>query len=129
MHAEKGVACSLAPLLAGWSASAATEAVARAGSRYGPVHVSSVQGRPVVTLSGPPVHHHVEYQNNDIDDHHHHHVGAVAINGPPAPIAVVRGPSGIITAGASASAHASAHANSDWATRKYWYPSPTWRKC
>lgn len=122
-----------APAVAGWDTNAAVKAVANAASHYGPVHVGTVHGRPVVTVSGPLSVHGHGYQHN------HVHVESLpqpvaALSGPVAPIAVITGPSGSIsTGGASASsiasAHSSAYANNDWAVKKYWYPSPSWRNC
>ncbi|XP_031780337.1 skin secretory protein xP2 [Nasonia vitripennis] len=123
-----------APAVAGWDTNAAVKAVAHAASHYGPVHVGTAHGRPVVTVSGPlSVHGHGH-------EHNHVHVESLprpvaALSGPVAPIAVITGPSGSISTGGSsassiASAHSSAYAHSnDWAVKKYWYPSPTWRKC
>lgn len=115
---QKHVVC--APALAGWSASAAARAVAQAASRYGPVHVSAVQGRPVVTISGP---------NCDDDNHIHREVvhqeyhshGPSVIRGPSSPGSVIRGPSGEIIA---TNAHSSAYAHEDVSVQRpaKWYP-------
>lgn len=121
----------------GVSASAAVDAIARAGSRYGPVHVSSVQGRPVVTLSGPRSHGlAISGPSAPVALVAGPSGHRVVLSGPQVPVAYITGPSGSISAGSSASASASAHAHADahshadeWVERKFWYPSPSWRQC
>lgn len=103
----------VAPAVSGWHTHDAVDAVANVGSRYGPVHVSSVHGRPVVTISGP-------------------RTGVAAVSGPVAPATYITGPSGSISTSAHASASASSVASSqgnNYYYKKFFYPAPVAVDC
>ncbi|KAJ8668861.1 hypothetical protein QAD02_000120 [Eretmocerus hayati] len=124
---SNNVVCDLQPALAGWDTSSAVNAVASAASRYGPVHVSSSWGRPVVTVSGPA--------------HHHGHVSTAAVASVPhvRPITIDHRPivytrpysNSISSSSSSSSASASASSYSSSSSggnsigyyNKYWYPT------